>query len=208
MGRCLWGNPMYVNYLTLDLVADAIVLASNPAMPASQAAGCAILATFCEEISRDDLALSSPIPSQRSVQLRQQLGQALPQIVSCISHVISTAANNQAQATNTQNGNTCTATACVRDCLRCIIAILGFSRSMSLKHVDIGAAISVELIRSLFTVVDGAARQDGTTNEGAELVEAGADALDCISEVITRACWPKGQAENFVVELSSHQPFD
>ena len=209
MGRCVWGmngNDGAGNDLSsFDFVNDLIGLAAangnmnagnNVDAPSHQACGCAVLSTFCEEISRDDLMLTSPMPSMRMTQLRSMLNGALSQIIACVAYVIAQS-SSQCQLLHTN-------ASIVRDCLRCITSVLCFAKCLHLKGVNVSSAISVDLVRSLFLVINLAAQADGQSDVGSEVIEAGAYAFDCISEVIQMACWPAGEAENFVIEVSSH----
>ena len=205
MGRCIWGSEeldliIQDNSTSYGFVSDCLILASNRDMPGYQECGCAVLATFCEELSRDDLMLSSPIPASRTVQLRKALNKNLAQIVTCVANVIAQSLQSSTMQSHRLHENA----SIVKNCLICTTSILGFDRCLQLKEVDISTAMSLDLIRSLFAVIDLAAQADGHTDIGSEVIEAGAYAFDCLSEVINKTCWPKGEAENFVVELSSH----
>jgi len=160
--------------------------------------GCAALATFCEELAREDLMLSSPLPARRTRQIRLALNDNLPTIMAASAYVIV-----QHQSDNQSTNNDDDAIGVVRDCLRCVSAVLNMDKSTHLHGLDASSAISIDLMKALFAVIDAAAAADGHCDVGSEIMDAGSDALECLSDVIAKACWPAGQAEQFIMEISS-----
>ena len=194
-----------------DIISDACSLAASN-VPANVLFGCSIVATFCEELTREDRMVASPLSSSRRRELLQLLQSAVPLVVESVAQAITVSAQaiksylSQCQGQDTDNYDVERPPLVQRAGLRCIEAVLSFAKSTELRVIDVSSAMSVDLLRTIFLVIDLVNEETNRSfisSSSFFVIDFGAAALGCVTEAVSRACWSSGQTEQFVMELAT-----